>query len=123
MNSRTSRPRSPTSASTTVSNPSLRASIASSVDLPTPEPAKMPTRWPAQIGANRSMTRTPVRSGLWTRARLLAAGAERVEAAALPARTGRKGQRRHPVGDRADAAGELTVERLGDDALAVDPHH
>ncbi|MGY4463027.1 hypothetical protein ACVWYI_006987 [Bradyrhizobium sp. LB13.1] len=35
----------------------------------------MPTRWPAQIGANKSMTRTPVRSGLWTRARFMAEGA------------------------------------------------
>ena len=44
-------------------SPGERASMASSVDLPTPEPAKMPMRWPAQSGVNRSMTRTPVASG------------------------------------------------------------
>ena len=59
-NSRTSRPRSPTSATTTVSKASAAASMASSVDLPTPEPAKMPSRWPKQSGVKMSMTRTPV---------------------------------------------------------------
>ena len=73
-NSRTSRPRSPTSASTTVSKAAAWAIIDRMVDLPTPEPAKMPTRWPWQSGVNRSTTRTPVFSGLRTRARVMAAG-------------------------------------------------
>ena len=62
-NSRTSRPRSPTSAMTAVSKPGERASMASSVDLPTPEPAKMPMRCPAQSGVKKSMTLTPVFDG------------------------------------------------------------
>ena len=48
--------------------------MASSVDLPTPEPAKTPTRWPRQSGVNRSMTRTPVFSGWVTRSRSMAGG-------------------------------------------------
>ena len=34
--------------------------MASRVDLPTPEPAKMPMRCPAQSGVKKSMTRTPL---------------------------------------------------------------
>ena len=73
-NSLTSRPRSPTSATTTVSKADDRAIIDRTVDLPTPEPAKMPTRCPSHSGVNRSMTRTPVRSGRRMRARVIAAG-------------------------------------------------
>jgi hypothetical protein len=72
MNSRTSRPRSPTSATTAVSNASAAANIASSVDLPTPEPAKTPMRWPKQSGVKISMTRTPVLKGASTRCRVMA---------------------------------------------------
>ncbi|MFO0678687.1 MAG: hypothetical protein U0169_19300 [Polyangiaceae bacterium] len=43
-NSPTSRPRSPTSATTTTSAETPRAIAASSELLPTPEPAKSPTR-------------------------------------------------------------------------------
>jgi len=46
---------------TTVSKSGARASIASSVDLPTPEPAKTPMRWPALSGVKKSMTRMPER--------------------------------------------------------------
>ena len=73
-NSRTSRPRSPTSTTTTVSKASAPASIASSVDLPTPEPAKMPSRWPKQIGVKMSMTLTPVENAEPTRWRASAEG-------------------------------------------------
>ena len=45
-NSPTSRPRSPTSATTTTSALAPRAIAPSSVLLPTPEPANSPTRWP-----------------------------------------------------------------------------
>jgi hypothetical protein len=58
----------------TVSNPFEPAIIPSMVDFPTPEPAKMPMRWPAQIGTNKSMTRTPVFNGDVTRARRRAEG-------------------------------------------------
>ena len=44
MNSRTSRPRSPTIAITLTSAAVLRATDAMSVDLPTPGPEKMPSR-------------------------------------------------------------------------------
>ena len=71
-NSRTSRPRSPISATTTVSNASAPASMASSVDLPTPEPAKTPMRWPKQSGVKMSMTLTPVMKAVPTRCRAMA---------------------------------------------------
>ena len=67
--------------------------MASSVDLPMPEPAKMPMRWPAQSGVKRSMTRTPVFSGVRTRWRRIAGGGSRsVEhgALALQQRGGRR---------------------------------
>ena len=48
--------------------------MASRVDLPTPEPAKMPMRWPAQSGVKKSMTRTPLFIGRFTRSRVMAAG-------------------------------------------------
>ena len=90
-----------------MSKPRARASMASSVDLPTPEPAKMPMRCPAQSGVKMSMTRTPVRIAFVTRARRIGVGgspstgtpdrrrqsgpppssgcAERIQDAALPA--------------------------------------
>ena len=59
MNSFTSRPRSPTRPITIASASVLRASIAIKVDLPTPEPEKMPMRWPLQQVANALSARTP----------------------------------------------------------------
>ncbi len=64
MNSRTSRPRSPTSASTTTSAAVPRAIIPSSVDLPTPLPPKMPRRCPRPVVQKVSMTLTPVWIGV-----------------------------------------------------------
>src|SRR4051794_16918278 len=58
-NSRTSRPRSPTRQMTLTSALVERAIIPSSEDLPTPEPAKMPSRWPRPTGTNASSARTP----------------------------------------------------------------
>ena len=63
MNSRTSRPRSPTSASTVTGASVPRVIIESSVDFPTPDPAKMPMRWPRPHGISVSIARTP--SGSW----------------------------------------------------------
>ena len=60
--SRTSRPRSPIRPSTTTSACTPRASIASSVDLPTPEPANSPMRWPRASGSSVSNTASPVGS-------------------------------------------------------------
>ena len=51
--------------------------MASSVDLPMPEPAKMPMRWPAQSGVKKSMTLTPVFSGVRARCRRMAGGGSR----------------------------------------------
>ena len=53
MNSRTSRPRSPTRPITLTSAAVSRAIMPSSVLLPTPEPAKMPSRWPRPHGQER----------------------------------------------------------------------
>ena len=89
MNSRTSRPRSPTSAMTVMSKPCERASMPSNVDLPMPEPAKMPMRCPAHSGENRSMTLTPVFTGVRTRWRRIGAGGSRsVETARAPCARG-----------------------------------
>ena len=59
MNSATSRPRSPISATTETSAAVPRAIIDISDDLPTPEPAKIPSRWPFPHGMRPSSTRTP----------------------------------------------------------------
>ncbi len=59
MNSRTSRPRSPTRQMTFTSAFVERAIMPSSEDLPTPEPAKMPRRWPRPQGTRASRARTP----------------------------------------------------------------
>ena len=53
-----------------------RASMDNRVDLPTPEPAKMPILCPAQIGVKQSTALTPVRTGTVTRARRMAFGAD-----------------------------------------------
>ena len=74
MNSRSSRPRSPTRASTTTSQSASAASIASRVDLPTPEAAKRPSRWPRRQVAKASSTRTPRSSRGPSRARCPAGG-------------------------------------------------
>ena len=59
MNSRTSRPRSPTRAMTETSASVPRAIIDSRLDLPTPEPAMMPILWPRPQGTSESRARTP----------------------------------------------------------------
>ena len=69
MNSRTSRPRSPTSPTTTTSAAEPRAIMPSRVDLPMPEPANRPRRWPRPTGMNASIARTPVASGSRIRCR------------------------------------------------------
>ena len=76
-NSTTSRPRSPTSAMTFTSASVWRAICPSSVDLPTPEPAKSPTRWPSPTVSSASSTRTPSGSGRLTRGRDSGSGAGR----------------------------------------------
>lgn len=58
-NSRTSRPRSPTRARTATSHFVCRASIAISVDFPTPEPANRPRRCPSRHVVKAFITRTP----------------------------------------------------------------
>ena len=70
MNSRTSRPRSPTRAMTLMSAFTFLAIMPSSVDLPTPEPAKMPIRWPLPMVSRPSMAFTPnsIRSRMGGRA-------------------------------------------------------
>src|SRR6201995_156207 len=74
MNSRTSRPRSPTSAMTLTSAVVERALMPSSEDLPTPEPAKMPRRWPSPHGTRVSRARTPRPTRSEIRGRVRASG-------------------------------------------------
>ena len=58
-NSKTSRPRSPTRAMTLMSALTFFAIMPISVDFPTPEPAKMPMRWPLPMVIMPSMALTP----------------------------------------------------------------
>ena len=74
MNSRTSRPRSPIRPTTTASQVASLASIDSSTDLPTPEPAKMPRRWPRQVVVKTFIDRTPRSMRSPTRPRAWAGG-------------------------------------------------
>jgi len=74
MNSRSSRPRSPTRVMTFTSADVLRATMPSRVDLPTPEPEKMPTRWPLPRVSRPSMARTPVESTWLMRLRCMGLG-------------------------------------------------
>src|SRR5216684_1659943 len=59
---------------TVISASTLRASIDNSTDLPTPEPAKMPSRWPRQQVRKVLSARTPRSSGRPTRLRECAGG-------------------------------------------------
>ena len=59
MNSRTSRTRSPLSASTVTSASVLRMICARSVDLPPPAAAKIPIRCPSPQVRSQSIARTP----------------------------------------------------------------
>ncbi len=63
-NSPTSRPRSPTSPTTVTSASVLRVIMPISVLLPTPDPPKIPTRWPSPVVSSASTTRMPVPSGV-----------------------------------------------------------
>ena len=59
----TSRPRSPISPTTTTSASVKRVIMPSRTDLPTPEPAMMPRRWPQPMLSRELITRTPTSSG------------------------------------------------------------
>ena len=110
MNSRTSRPRSPTSASTETSASVPRAIIDSRLDLPTPEPAKMPSRWPRPHGVSVSIARTP-RPTCWSiRGRLRAA------AASLSTTTSARPARARAAVDRAAESVEDAAEQRVADA-------
>ena len=67
--SATSRERSPISPITMTSALAARTIMPSSTDLPTPEPAMMPTRWPWPIVSSPLIARTPTSSGTRTRPR------------------------------------------------------
>ena len=74
INSRTSRPRSPTRQITLTSAVVLRAIMPRTVLLPTPDPAKMPMRWPLPIVSSPSMARMPRLTGSVIRRRVSASG-------------------------------------------------
>src|SRR5215510_16269794 len=99
-NSCTSRPRSPISPITETSASTLRASIDSSTDLPTPEPEKMPMRWRRQ--------QVPVRHGR----------------SALYQRPLAVDRLAHRVDDAAEPGGRWPhlPRRIGNDRTAAAPH-
>ena len=107
MNSRTSRPRSPTRQITLTSADVERAIMPSSDDLPTPEPAKMPSRWPRPQGTSASSARTPSDDAL------VDARARAADRAARP-RPGaqRVGRRSGPAVERAAEAVEHAAEQV-----------
>ena len=94
-NARTSRPRSPTSASTTTSAAVPRAIMPSSVLLPTPLPPKRPTRWPRPHVSSASIARTPVPSGT-----LIGCRASGLTAAAIERRARSASEQRAAAVDR-----------------------
>ena len=104
----------------------LRASIDNSTDLPTPEPAKMPSRWPRQQVRNVLSARTPRSSGGPTRLRECAGGG------ALRIGYWRRPQGQRPLAvdrlaHRVDDAAEPQRRRphqsrgIGDDGTAAAP--
>ena len=107
MNSLTSRPRSPISATTETSASVPRAIIDSRLDLPTPDPAKMPRRWPRPHGTAVSRARTPRAS--WSVDHLAAQRVRRrrVDADVLAV------DDRRPVVDRPTQAVEHPAEQAG----------
>ena len=120
-NSRTSRPRSPTRAITQTWASVPRAIIDSRLDLPTPEPAKMPMRWPRPQGTSVSSARTPRPS--W-----------RVDPGPAHARSGRSpstpvrttSRKRRPAVDRPAEAVEHAAEQApadGDGQRAAGGRH
>ena len=62
-NSPTSRPRSPTSPTTVMSASVFRVIMPIKVLFPTPDPPKMPTRWPRPTVRSASRARMPVPNG------------------------------------------------------------
>src|SRR6185437_6864581 len=76
MNSSSSRPRSPTRQITFTAAVVARAIEPSRVDLPTPEPAKMPSRWPRPQGTSVSSARTPSSRRSLMRGRSIGDGGE-----------------------------------------------
>ena len=85
--------------------------MASKVDLPTPEPAKMPMRCPAQSGVKKSMTRTPLFIGRRTRSRRMRGGRLRVDRLrALALASADPGRR--PAAQRVDHAALPRTVRL-----------
>src|SRR5713226_8668488 len=108
-NSCTSRPRSPTSPITDTSATTLRASMESSTDLPTPDPAKMPMRCPRQQVMKALSARTPRSSGAPTRRREWAGGGV--------LRNGQGDGPAEPAGAGAHGAGDRR-----DDGAAAAPH-
>ena len=77
MNSTTSRPRSPTRPMTLTSALVYRAIMPSVVDLPTPEPAMMPTRWPLPRVSRPLTERMPTSRGSLMRGRSRGLGGSR----------------------------------------------
>ena len=100
--------------------------MPSSVDLPTPEPAKMPTRWPWQSGVKMSMSRTPLLSACLTRPRLQRGRRRGVDRPArrLPsrARHSRRSACPRRIDDAALPGGRgRDGDRLGLDDARADP--
>ena len=115
------------------------------VDLPTPEPAKTPMRWPAQSGVKKSMTRTPLLIGRLTRSRrhrrrrlgvdrrrtrpldqrpeAIDRRAQRVDHAAFPRAMRLQAHRPGAEGEIADAGLDPRVEGFDRHARRVDPDH
>ena len=77
MNSRTSRPRSPTNPITFMSLWACLATMPSSVDFPTPDPDIMPILCPAPTVRNEFIARTPISKQSLMRLRVTGFGGAR----------------------------------------------
>ncbi len=92
------------------------ANMASRVDLPTPVPAKIPMRCPAQIGMKASMALMPVRSGCKTRLRSIARGGSAQQPAVAGNVTAKppSNSAGHPVRPSSNEQNELLPEKAAE---------
>ena len=129
MNSSSSRPRSPTRQITFTDAVVARAIDPRSVDLPTPEPAKIPSRCPRPQGTSASRARTPSSSRSLMRGRSIGEGGEpatarrRPPSMAGPPSIGPSQPVQHPSQERISDRHPKRVAGRLDDRARCDPAH
>ncbi len=123
MNSRTSRPRSPTRQMTLTWAEVERAIIPRREDLPTPEPAKMPRRCPRPQGTSASKARTPSETRSVIRGRVSGSGGAAWVGRGCAASTGPRPSMGSPSAsmERPSSASETPTRNGCPVAVTVEP--